>query len=189
MGGRHRRPVCMRAREERWTTCTGYRRALHPSPRGVGDGNVLGPQPRPSRMQMHMQVGGVAEGGREGPCVRGGCCGLVLRPVGEAWEPHAEPSGGDVGQGIAASRSQGHAARLPHDCARTGAVVVPSTTAGDPRSLTAGWHRWRCREGWIPHSHGRGALGALKGVPGCAERFPALRPTQDGFWVAALQPL
>ena len=40
--------------------------------------------------------------------------------------------------------------------------------------MTAKGHRRRCLAGWVPHSHSRGAHWAVGGVPGHAERFPAL---------------
>ena len=65
---------------------------------------------------------------------------------------------------------------------------APGTTGGDPRSLTACWHRWRCCTSWVPHSHGlgrwwqvEGSQGALSAslpwdlpgkVPGCGAAAP-----------------
>ena len=40
------------------------------------------------------------------------------------------------------------------------------TTGGDPRSLTAKWHRWRRRTSWVPHSHGLGRCRQAEGSQG-----------------------
>ena len=58
---------------------------------------------------------------------------------------------------------------------------------GGACSLTAKRRGGRCLAGGAPHSHGRGAHGAVGGAPGHAERFP-WGPTQDGSRVATLQP-
>ena len=78
---------------------------------------------------------------------------------------------------------------LPVPRLRThGDGCAPGTTGGDPRSLTACWHRWRCCTSWVPHSHGlgrwwqvEGSQGALSAsvpwdlpgkVPGCGAAAP-----------------
>ena len=43
---------------------------------------------------------------------------------------------------------------------------APGTTGGDPRSLTACWHRWRCCTSWVPHSHGLGRWWQVEGSQG-----------------------
>ena len=68
-------------------------------------------------------------------------------PGGEAWELNAERRG-VTGQGITTSKSQRHAARLPHDCTLLGVAVLPGTTEGDLRRLWVegpphlAWPRW-----------------------------------------------
>ena len=93
------------------------------------------------------------------------------RPDGEVWEPDAEPTGA-VGQGIHASRSRGHAARLPHTCMHIGAAAAQGTMRGGSALVLGG-----TRPG-PTHSHSLGAGGAVGGVPGRAERCPALRAYQ-----------
>ena len=113
-----------------------------------------------------VRVRGQWEGG--GGLRVGGKCGMVQAPwagLGAHW--------GVLGQGTAASKSQGHAAWPPHNCNRMGAAVRRARLGG-PCSLTAKRHRWCCLAGWVPHSHGRGALRVVGGVPGHAEHFPAL---------------
>ena len=43
---------------------------------------------------------------------------------------------------------------------------APGTTGGDPRSLTARWHRWRRRTSRVPHSHGLGRCWQVEGSQG-----------------------
>ena len=92
---------------------------------------------------------------------------------------------------------------LPVPRLRTnGDGCAPGTTGGDPRSLTACWHRWRCCTSWVPHSHslGRwwqveGSQGALSTslpwnlpgkVPGCGAAAPLVlgaRRARKGYSV------
>ena len=55
--------------------------------------------------------------------------------------------------------------------------------------LTAHWHRWRCHEHCIPHSHGSDALGAVGAPPqGALSAFLPWGRTRDDSRGAALQP-
>ena len=101
-------------------------------------------------------------------------CRLLWQVGGGMWEG---PGGWGGGQGIAASRSQEHAAR-PLQGRQQQCMA---------RQAGGGGHTWRCLEGWVPHSHGLGAPAAVGGVPGRTERFPALGTCHG--WPPALQPL
>ena len=64
----------------------------------------------------------VCVGGRAQEGSRGECVSPVLRAlVGRMGEPDTEPTTGDTGQGITASKSRRHTAWTPHDCQGTGA--------------------------------------------------------------------
>ena len=76
----------------------------------------------------------------------GGCvCAWCPRPCGEAGKPEAEPTGG--GQ---LSRSQKHAAKLPH--VGMGMAEARRSTERDVHSWTACWCRWCCRLAGPPRS-------------------------------------
>ena len=94
----------------------------------------------------------------------------ALSPVGRLGSPTLSPPGGSCAralQGTGTCRQD-----TPRLQSRRGSCAQ-GTTWGDPRPLTAKRHRGRCRAGGAPHSHGRGAHGAVGGAPGHAERFPA----------------
>ena len=152
-----------------------YRQPPDPTEAQVG-GRYRRPVCRRARGQGCGRGLGLARGGQVWPGAPG--------PVGRPWEPDAEPTGGVVGQGIASSWTQRHAARPSHECVRMGTGVRRARTGGGGgRSLTACRHRWRRRTSWVPHSHGlgcwwqvEGSLGALSAslpwdlpgkVPGC----------------------
>ena len=96
----------------------------------------------------------------------GGKCGLVLQA---RWG----------GQGSLTLSPPGSIGPGPRNLHVTGTHCLPvprlqmhgdgralGTTGGDPRSLTAKWHRWRRRTSWVPHSHGLGRCRQAEGSQG-----------------------
>ena len=102
-------------------------------------------------------------------------------PVGKAGAPDAEPTRGVLGQGIAASRSQGHAAWPPHKN-RTGAAVRRARGGTHAHSLPNG-------AGGVALQAGAPTARVHKGqLEGSLSASLPWGPTRDGSPVAALQP-
>ena len=123
-----------------------------------------------------------------GPCVWGASVAWCSRPggAGHGSLTLSRPGSSGPGHHILLV-TETHCTPVPR--LRThGDGCAPGTTGGEPRSLTACWHRWRCCTGWVPHSHGlgrwwqvEGSQGALSAslpwdlpgkVPGCSAAAP-----------------
>ena len=103
--------------------------------------------------------------GGEGGTLRVGCqCGLARGPVVRLGDPTLCPLG---------SLGPGHRSLQVTGTCCLAAPRLRTRLGGGGRSLAAKRHKWRCLAGWVPHSRGRGAYGAVEGVPGHAKRLPS----------------
>ena len=92
-----------------------------------------------------------------------GQCGLVLQA---RWGGHGGLSPSPPGELWArASLPPRHRDMLPAHPTTAGARgrAASGTTGGNPRSLTARRHRWRCCDSWVPHPTAWVACGSWRG--------------------------